>query len=274
MEIEKDQRDYLTIKIDYKNSISLLNFKTSIDGWYNQYNKHLADQNISKEEDILLIKEIKQESIDLVLYSSAVIPLLSDFSTIYTFYTAVKHTISWLSSKKGKKPKYSIEELENIKDMLAPVNSPDKAISYYINGDNNTVQHIDHVTVKVIRNNIDEELKTLSVKDAQEPVPDKSIREKVLLKFTQIENAAKNTRSTKGIIADIDSKPHPIMFEEGLKQQIIHSLDNPHIMKYLVDVKLHMLNNEINTYTILKNIDHSLDDNFDQSENSLFPEDT
>jgi len=272
MEIEKDQRDYLTIKIDYKSSISLHNFKASIDGWYNQYNKHLAAHNISKDDDTLMIKEIKQESIDLVLFSSALVPLISDVSTIYTFYNAVKHAITWLSSKKGEKPKYNIEELENIKNMFAPVNSPDKAISYYINGDNNTVNHYDHVTVNVIRSNIDEEIKCLSTVEPVAPIFDELFKEKVLLKFRVVEGTNKNNKSTKGIIAEIDNKAHPIFFDEGLKQQIVLGSDNSLIKKYLINVKIHKENGIISAYTILKIIDVQDDVDITQSENSLFSE--
>jgi hypothetical protein len=269
--MEKESSDFLTIKIYYKNSISLFNFKESLEGWYNQYNKHLSQSNISKDEETLLIHEIKSGSIDITLISS-VLPLLNDFNTIISFYTSVKNLITWLSTAKGKKPKYDIEELKNIKQIVSPVNSTDKSIKISVNGNQNTIVVIDKVTVQKINRNVDKELLKLSVKDNIDILPDFSNREKVLLKFKQVESTEENNKSTKGIISDIDKKAYPILFDEGLKHPIIHGTDNPLVKNYLVDVKIHRENNKINAYTILNVIDSYNDEGLNPSENSLFTE--
>jgi hypothetical protein len=269
--MEKEPSDFLTIKIDYENSVSLFNFKESLEGWYNQYNKHLSRSNIPKGEETLLIQEIKSASIDITLISS-VMPLLNDYNTIISFFTSIKNSITWLSTLTGKKPKYDIEELKNIKQIVSPVNSTDKSISISVNGDQNTVLFIDKVMVQKINQNSDEEIRKLSIEKIEEPQPDERNREKVLLKFKQVESAEENNKSTKGIISDIDKKAYPVLFDEGLKHPIIHGTDNPLVKYYLVNVKIHRENDKINSYTILKVIDSYTDEDINPSENLLFTE--
>jgi hypothetical protein len=270
--VEIENIDFLTIKIEYKNSISLYSFKQSLDGWYNQYNKHLSQSNIKKEDNTLLIKEIKEGSVIMTLISSA-IPLfghVETLNTVTTFFTSIKNIITYLTTKKGNKPKYDIDELENIKQIVAPITSEDKSINITSNGDKNTTIVIDSLTVNIVRQNADEEIKRLSVVQEDKPVPDETFKEKVYLKFKQIESAERNTKSTKGVIGEIDSKSYPISFDEGLKPQIMQGIDNPLIKKYLVNAKVHKENGVTSGYTVLKIIDVIPDDSQEQEGNSLF----
>jgi hypothetical protein len=182
MKIEKDNQNFLTISIKYKDSISLYDFKESLDGWYNEYNKYLSISNISKGEETLLIKEIKQNSIDIILISSAFV-LINELNTIFDFYTRIKYVIIWLSNKKGVKPKYDIEELENIKKIISPVNSKDKSIHVSVNGDNNNVLFINHLTVNEIRQTANDELYKLSANDIKEPISDLSKKKECITKI-------------------------------------------------------------------------------------------
>ena len=269
MEMEVEKQSFLTINIEYKNAIPLLEFKESLEGWYNQYNKHLSQSNISKDEETLLIKEIKQGSIIIQLISS-VMPLLNDYSTIISFYTSMKFLITWLSTKMGKKPEYDTEELENMKKIISPVNSVDKSLNISINGDDNTVIIIDKVVAQKINQNANEELLKLSNTDKIELLPDLSSRENVLLRFKQIESAEKNNKNTKGIISEIDNKSHPVLFGDGLKHPIIHGTDNPLIKNYLLNVKIEREDNEIKSYTIINVIDSYEDEDGESAENALF----
>ena len=265
MEIDTDTQHFLTINIKYDNAISLYNFKESLEGWYNQYNKHLSETNTPKEEDTLLIKEIKQGSIIITLISSAV-PLLSDYNTIFTFYTSVKSIFNWLSTKRGKKPKYDLEELENIKKIVSPINTTDKSLNISINGDKNTVMMFDKLIVQKIYQNANEEIQELSFKDKKEEIPDLTDKDNVLLKFTQIEGTEKNNRNTKGVISELDKKSLPITFSEGLKQEIVHGAENPLVKNYIVNIKEHRKNNEIISYTVLNIVDSY----YDETEKDLF----
>jgi hypothetical protein len=104
----------LIIKIEYKNYISLSDFKESIEGWNNQYNSFISQGNDDEKNDNLLIKEIKQGSIIIELVS-ALVPLISDVNTVYSFFTSMKDLFGWLHSRKGIKPKINTDDLDNTK---------------------------------------------------------------------------------------------------------------------------------------------------------------
>jgi len=265
---EIENSDFLTIEIKYKKSISLYDFKESLEGWYNQYNKYLSQTNKVNEGENLLIKDIKDGSIIITLITSAmpVLAHIETFNTITDFFSTIKNSISWLSTQKGTKPKYDIDELQNIKQIVSPITNIDNSMNLTVNGniEIENVFVIDNIKAKVTRENADKEIKLLSKIEPVEPLKDDTFRENVYLRFKQIESAEKNTRSTKGIIDEIDNKSYPISFAEGLKQQIIHGIDNPLIKIYLVNVKIHKEDNTICGYTVLKIIDSFNDDeNYD-----------
>jgi len=265
--IESEGQNILTIEIKYKDAISLSDFNNSMDGWYNQYNQHLEQMNFTQDKETLFIKKIKHGSIIVELFSSP-IPLLNAASTIVSFFTSMKLIIDWLATKKGQKPKYTLGELENIRQIIAPVKTIDNSIKLSISGDNNSII-INQGMKEEIAKNINAEIAELSVEDEEEPIPHLSVLENVTLKFTQVENAKKNNKNTKGKIISIDNNSYPILFSEGLKSQVNTGKDNPLIFNYLVNVRVHIENDKIKSYTVLKIIDSYKDEEIDKS---LFPD--
>jgi hypothetical protein len=115
------------------------------------------------------------------------------------------------------------------------------------------------------------QIRKLSQNNKPEPLEDSSIKENVILKFIQIEGTENNiNKNTKGIISEIDKKPHPVMFEKGLKHQIIHEEPFPFNKNYLADVKVHTLNDKINAYTVLAIKDSYEDEMDNESAEPLF----
>ena len=262
--------DFLKITIEYKNNISLLKFKDHLEGWYNQYNRYLANNNISEKDDTLLIKEIKEGSIEIYLIPAAVF-LFSNVNTIVSFYDNIKRAYNYLTTLKGTKPKYEMQELEDLKNIIAPATiHNDNRVTINLNGDINLTTVIDNVSARKINENANNEQIALSIKPVEVPVEDLSEMENVLLVFKQVENAEKNNKCTKGIINEIDSKPHFIYFEEGLKHSMILGDENPLKQEFLVDVKIHRENKSINAYTVLKLIDTNYRGNDDLHEAGLF----
>jgi len=264
--IELEAQDVLTIKIEHKDAISLSDFKNYLNGWHNQYHQHLSQANFFQEEETLFIKEIKHGSTIVELFSAS-IPFLNNTNTITSFFLSMKSIINWLATKKGRKPKYTLEDLENIKQIMEPIKTNDSSINFNIDGDNNDVT-INYIMKQEINKNINTELEELSLKEEKKPIPYLSEMENMVLKFTQVESAKKNNKNTKGKIAEIDKKPYPILFAEGLKSQINTGVPNPLLINYLVDVKIHVEDDKIKSYTVLKIIDSYED----EIEKSLFPE--
>jgi hypothetical protein len=256
----------LTIKIEYKEYISLSEFKESIDGWNNQYNSFLAQGSDDDKLDKLLIKEIKQGSIIIELVS-AILPLMSDVNNVTAFYTSIKALFGWLSSKKGKKPKIISSDLDNTKKIIAPVNNHNgRQITVSIEGDNNAPIIIDSVIAKVISQNANEEYVVLDKKSVLLEIPEN--KDNVIFKLTQIKDDENPDKNTRGIIAEIDGKEHPVLFSDiGIKDLILQESNNPFRKNYLVNVKVNKSADTIKSFIIL-----ALNDSYnDEEEPGLFP---
>jgi len=259
----KDGKDYLTINIEYQEEIPLSEFIASLEGWNSQYNRQLSSVDIKENDEKLLVKQITKGSIIIELMSS-VMPLLSDYSNLYTFFSTMIILFTWLRTKKGKKPNAELTDFENAKKIVAPINTDDKKMQISFNGDVKNVYIIDKVTADTITKNANVEL--LALAETEEKKEEQTKAKNVLLKFNQIEGAEKNNKKTKGVIGEITNKSYPIMFAEGLKHGIIHGSENPLNKNYLVNAKVHTENDEIKAYTVLEVIDSYDEDDDDGSE--------
>jgi len=263
-----DQQNTFTVHIEYKETIPLLEFKEFLEGLNNQYRNHVSQRK--DENDALLIKEIRQGSIDIHLVSS-IMPLFSDINNITTFFNSIRHLMTWLSTLNGQKPIFTIEDVKDIVDIVKPATSIDRSIKISTAGDNSQALVIDKIFAENIIVNAPSVLDQM--KQVADVLPEVALeRNNVVLRFQQIEKEEKNNKNTKGIIDEIDKKPYPIMFAEGLKNPIIHGEPNPLKKNYLVDVKIQKIDDKIKSYTVLKNRDSYIDENSEQSENSLFEE--
>jgi hypothetical protein len=214
-----------------------------------QYNL-LFSKSSYKEKDTLLIKEINKGSI-IVELVSALIPLLSDTNTIFAFYTSIKSIFDWLSTKLGTKPKMTSADIVNAKKIITPVNNHDGSqITISVEGNNNNVFVIDNLTARKITQSANEEY---SVLDKPAYLPDSpEDKENVVLRLTQIKNDENPDRNTKGIIAELDKREHPVLFSNIVnKEQILQEHDNFFKKTYLVDVKVHTNNAKISSFTVL-----------------------
>jgi hypothetical protein len=258
-----DENKSLIIKIEHKDYISLFDFKESIEGWNNQYNYFISQCGEDGKLDKLLIKEIRQGSIEIEL-TPALLPLLSDYNTVSTFFVSVKMLFNWLISKKGEKPKIETNDLANAKKIIAPVNNH-TGTQITINGDNNGTMIINPTNAEAITKNVKEEYMALDRQDnSHEEAYNK---EDVIFKLTQIKDDENPNKNTKGIIAEIDRKEHPVLFSNiEMKDKILQENSNPFHKNYLVNVKINKSGDEINSYAIL-----DINDSYtDEEKSSLF----
>ena len=265
-----NKQDFLTLHIDYEETIPLQDFKNCLEGWNNQYYKHFPPSNNNKDENILLVKKVKEGSIEIELVTAltAALPLITDVNNIVMFYNLMKKMLNWLSTKKGKKPEMDKEDLGNIKKISDSINCNGRSINFTINGDNAKVTIIDNVKAEIISRNTNEEL---AIFQNIPEVPGTTITvNNVVLKLMLVEDYQKNNKNTKGIIHEIDNKRYPVMFAEGLKHEITHDLSNPLRKKYLADVKIEKENDKIKSYTVLKINDTYNDEDDSNNESSLF----
>jgi hypothetical protein len=253
----------LTIKIDSKEYISLSDFNEAIEGWNNQYNSFISQRSEDDKADRLLIKEIRHGSIVIELVS-ALQPLITDLNTILSFYTSVKSIFNWLGTKLGSKPELNVDDLNNSKKIIAPVNNHSgRQITVSIEGDNNAPILIDSIAASVIAKNANDELSSL-VKPIEHPQEHPENKGNVIFKLTQIKDDENPNKNTKGIIQEIDSKEHIVLFSTiAIKETILRENSNPFRKNYLVDVKIGIVGDVIKSYTILDLHDSYIDEEYE-----------
>jgi hypothetical protein len=245
--------------MEYKDYISLSDFKESIEGWNNQYNSFVSQGNNEEKNDKLFIKEIKNGSIIIELVS-AIVPLISDINTVSTFFASMKALFGWLNFKTGIKPKISASDLDNTKKIIAPVNNHDgRQITISIAGDNNAPIIIDSVIAKTIAQNADNEYAVLNKKIDMPEIEEN--RKNVIFKLTQIKDDENPDKNTKGIVEEIDRKEHLVVFSRlETKEAILQESGNPFRKNYLVDIKIGKSDDTIKSYTILALKDSYIDE--------------
>lgn len=251
--------DKLTIIFDTHEPIPVDTFCKALTALQDEYSS--VTQNSSK----LLIKEIRKGSIEIDLItvaSIAILPFMTNANTVFQFIDYLSSSIRWLSGKE-KTPseiKYSMKELQNFKELFAPV-----VIS---NTDNSMIRVISpgHDEIIIGKN----EAKQITQKVEQqeikliEPSPFfvKELKHsKVLFYWYQTRfDTEKINSGNQGVVNSIDKNPKKVIFADDpsdTKHQM--TTTNPNLNKdwqevgYIVDLELIVNGEKIVAYKILKN---------------------
>lgn len=243
----------LTIKIDYNEAISAEVFYEFLGACSRQFEKQSKYYN-DKQQDKLLIKEIRQGSIEIELIA-LIMPIIGNFNSIYTFFDSIKTTFEWFVNNNGDKPQMKIKDCEDFKRIISPLNNSNSTqINVYVNGDNNRTLLIDKEMAESMSKKLDKE-----IFEQQKTSEDSDNYNNVLLKLIQIKNDDKDNKNTKGIIEKIDRKEHPILFSDNsIKNEMLYNQANPFFKYYLVNVLVNKNGAKIISYTILDLLDTSV----------------
>jgi hypothetical protein len=223
-------------------------------------------QSITQKSSKLLIKEIRKGSIEvelITLATATVLPLLGNINTVYQFIDYFNKTITWLSgkSKEPEETKFTIKDLENIKNILTPIAQSSNDTSRILIS---STEYHDIVTIdkEIVENvNITITRKVLLEKDtANYIIPD--VKQKQVLFFwyqTRFDDHEFNS-GDKGLVSSIDKTPKKIIFADD-SSETKHQMTttNPMYKKdwqevgYIVDLEIVFHENRIIAYKIIKN---------------------
>lgn len=238
--------------ISYSNEapVELNTLANSLKAVGSRYKKHLKKEGINSSEDTnLYIREIKKGSIVVELIQAAA-PVLSDASSVITFFMSLKAIIEYFSSpsKPAKKP----EEIENFKKsdyqevshIVGPAIVAGGNINIFVGGgqnddrisiEGNTARFIEKTAMKAIENLND---------------PDVFEREKSLMSFTQASNTKTGFRGRDNID---DTTSKPVKFEPADLAKEVSDIDgNVFRSIFSVDLKVIMKNDQVKEYVITK----------------------
>ncbi len=239
--------EVLSIKIDNRKPIQLLDFTNTILGVNNLYRIWAQDNKICIDDIELYIEELKEGSKIVDIVKKRTVKIFKDvtFSLFTSFYKQQIDTLlqenfeDILEKKQGKKI------ISNIQQSLNH-NSNDLNSNLVITAkENQIIQNTFNIT------GIEANAVQKVCQDAlQSEKKDIEIQEGCILMLKQAENSSETKKVDKGIIEDISDKTMSIIYKENIKQEIIMDKDNFFKMWFLVDVEIKRVNNTIVAYVI------------------------
>lgn len=229
---------------------------TSIGNLFSSYIKENADY---KEEvkAKLYVEKIKEGSIDMWLVAPALVGLIAFADNANKLCDFVKHINDFIAHfTHGLNPekKYTISELQDLKDVLAPT-SADRGGQINIDAinihTNNVVIQGTPVTFdssNSIQNQIEREIEARKNAEVSD-----GIHKNVLMQIYQVRNNAESNVGNRAIIDEIYlGKKMPVVFEPNeLKEEILRSDLNPLKTGFMVDAKVMTIEGKPKVYKIV-----------------------
>ena len=244
----------LTIHIENKSPIELIDFTESFEALGNEYYKFLSEnENFKlKKETKLYVKEIKSGSIITVLSDlvPAVIPFAENANSVIEFTKFLKSGYDYFLGKTSEKPKdFDLKDCNNFNNIIKPV-AKDNGSNVIITGDFNfgdvTINfNYNSQEANAIQNGITREKNEL-----KEPV--RNIEEKVLFYWDSAKYDEGSKSADKGFIDSINANPLKVVFDEQeTKKEMLDMEENPFHFSFLVDVEVMTINKIPSVYKIV-----------------------
>ncbi len=229
---------------------------TSISNLFSSYMKENADY---KEEvkAKLYVEKIKEGSIDMWLVAPTLVGLIAfadDTNKLCDFVKHINDFIAHFLNGLHPEKKYSISELQDLKEVLAPTSS-DRGGQIKIDAINiNTNQVIIPGTpvafdsCNSIQNQIKREIEVRKSTEVSD-----GVHKKVLMQIYQLRNKADSNVGNKAIIDDIFvGKKLPVVFAtDELKSEILFSEANPARTGFIVDAEVMTIEGKPKAYKIV-----------------------
>lgn len=245
----------LLIELHNSKPIELTKLTKSLVSFASQYNKYASENGYpeANRTSQLIVNEIKSGSVILSLHEVskqiAGIIALPETSTIIGFCKYFKEIVDFYKTGHGSIPKLNQSDLRDFNQILDPV-ATDNAAQYNILAKDNSqvfVQiNISSPEANTIQNKANkqiEENKVISVSGL--------IHQKVLFYWDQAKRDMNAEKGNKGIIESISPKALNIYFDnEAIKSEMLHSVENPFLRAYEIDVVLQTIRNEPAVYKI------------------------
>lgn len=245
----------LTIHIENKNPIELIDFTNSFESLGNEYYKFLAENSEFRlhPETKLYVKEIKTGSIITVLSDlvPAVIPFVENSNSVIEFTKFLKTGYEYFLGKSKEKPKeFDLKDCNNFNNIIKPV-AKDNGSNIIFTGDFN----FGDVTVNINYNSI--EANAIQNGIAKEKLllkePAKKIEENVLFYWDSAKYDGNSKSVDKGFVDSLSSNSLKVIFDtQDTKTKMLDMDENPFHFSFLVDIEVMTVQNIPTVYKIIK----------------------
>ena len=247
----------LLLKIDHKDPIEVKDFIATISSISKLYHSFCLENGIKKHDSQsrLYVEKVEHGSIEVFLASAweAVLPTIGATNTILEFAKFIKHIVNYYKGDEAQKPILSYQQMKDLLGMYA-VSANNKsavtsigAVNIKISGSPTFVDcNFTYQNSNSALNQLNSDMKN-ERNDEDSP--------KVIcsqLMTIKVHHAKHESRSSQGIIEDIDSKPHFLIFEDStIENSILHEHHNPTKKIFVVDVIPMHANGRIGAYKVI-----------------------
>ncbi len=247
-----DQQPKLTICIENKYPVELMDLTRSLSSFADEYMRFLSQQaDLPEQADIrLYIKEIKTGSIiaDLIALALPALPIIAYSNTIISFSGYLKKAYDYLLGRSKEKPPLAKQNYENLANFLEPVAKDSGSrviVQNIINGNVHLSLNLNSIEANAVQNTARRELEALAESFS-------GIKEKVLLYWYQARKDIKSQVGDRAIIESILKRPVKAIFaSERIKAKMLLETENPFKFAYVVDVVVETINDRPTVYKII-----------------------
>lgn len=245
----------LTIEINNKRPVELLDFTDSFYSLGNQYYKFLSENPhfTLNPETKLYVKEIRSGSIiaefsDLI---PLVIPFVENSNSVIEFTKFLKDSFHYFLGRSDQKPKeFDQKDCANFSNIIKPV-AKDNGSNMVFNGDFN----FGDVTVNMTFNSVESNAIQNGINREKELLKQefKNTEEKVLFYWDSAKYDEKSKSVDRGFVDSLYPTSLRVVFEnQEIKKQMLDMEDNPFHFLFIVDLEVMTVQKQPTMYKILR----------------------
>lgn len=256
---KKEQANTLLIHIEHSKPIEINEFTTSLNAIGGLFSSFAQEKGESREmsQANLYVEKIESGCIDIFLceiVSASLIPFMENMNIILEFSSYIKSVLDFFTSGIGEKPELKAGEAKNFKDLLnitANDNKGEMIIGAIVN--ENKEYMFNNCTFNFpqsnsAQNQLDKEIERMK---SIQPTGNKYTRQ--LMTIYQMRSDMNANVGNKAVIESISPRKLSVVFSsDELKEEILHSDDNPTKKAYWVDVETLNVNGKLVGYNVLE----------------------
>ena len=257
-EINKEECKALLVHIEHSQPIDLDNFTNTLHSLGKLYNEYACKNGVYNKEGNpkLYIEKIEKGSIDIFLsemVGGSLLPFTENANMIFDFALHVKNIVDYFTKGSGKEPELDKEELHDV-HQLFNITAKDKESITTIGAINLKGAQFNNCTFNYNGSNSAQNQIKRKEQELIDQEPSINLYERQLLTIYQVRKDCNSKAGNKGVIEDISpNKTVGLLFSSNdLQDEILYSSENPTQKGYYVDVKVHLRDEKIIAYEILK----------------------
>lgn len=233
----------ILVHIEHSKPIEINEFTRSLSAIGSLFSSYVKKEGGSKEmaQAKLYVEKIEEGCIDIILVetiTASLIPFAENVNTILDFSSYLKKIIEYFTKSTGPKPELDLQEAKDLKDVFAITSGDSKgttSIGAMVKDNKGNV--FNNCTFNFNESNSAQNQIEKAIESYKQTSPAGDVYSRQLMTIYQMRSDMRTDCGNKAVIDAISRRKLGVVFEtDGLKEQILHSDENPTKKAFLVDV--------------------------------------